>query len=201
MKLSCRGMRFLPRQPGRTLRPTYNGWKLGDTTDEPAPWRAVWSRSAWFAGGGRRGTASLLGAATHPLGAMPGGCREGRGGFRFPWIGVWSRRHCVAMPGATAAQAWIAYHGSPSPMERLSLEWLALPGTEARPLLIHHDERLNLHQPGPGALLCVAIGCLERAPYRCRRCRAPLCGGCGARGCELCGQPGSSHWLRVGHGV
>ena len=76
MKLSCRGMRFLPRQPGRTLRPTYNGWKLGDTTDEPAPWRAVWLRSVMpgmVCWGVRRGTASLLGAATHPLGAMPGG--------------------------------------------------------------------------------------------------------------------------------
>ena len=128
-------------------------------------------------------------------------CREGRGGFRFPWIGVWSRRHCVTMPGATAAQAWIAYHGSPSPMERLSLEWLALPAAEARPLLIRYNEHIDLRQLGPGAPLCVAIGCLERAPFKCRQCRAPLCGECAARGCELCGQPGSSSRLRVGHGA
>ena len=127
-----------------------------------------------------RGTASLLGAATHPLRAIPGGRVPP---FVFPGLG------CGVVGG------------SPSPMERLSPEWLALPATEARPLLIRYDERLNLHQPGPGAPLCVAIGCLERAPYRCRRCRAPLCGDCAARGCGLCGQPGSSHWLRVGHGV
>ena len=35
-------------------------------------------------------------------------CREHRGGFRFPWLGVWSRRSLVVQPGMSPADAWMA---------------------------------------------------------------------------------------------
>ena len=59
-------------------------------------------------------------------------------------------------------------------MERLSLEWLALPAAEARPLLIRYNEHIDLRQLGPGAPLCVAIGCLERAPFKCPAMQSTL---------------------------
>ena len=35
-------------------------------------------------------------------------CREQRGGFRFPWLGVWSRRSLVVQPGMSPSDAWMA---------------------------------------------------------------------------------------------
>ena len=65
MKLSCRGTRFLPRLLGRTSRLTCSGWKLGDTTDEPAP----------SCRGGSQGY------CVPPWGCLPfSGCHAGRKG-------------------------------------------------------------------------------------------------------------------------
>ena len=33
-------------------------------------------------------------------------CEQGRGGFRFPWLGVWTRRSVLAQPGASPPEVW-----------------------------------------------------------------------------------------------
>ena len=33
-------------------------------------------------------------------------CRDGRGGFNFPWIGTWTRRACIAEGESNPASAW-----------------------------------------------------------------------------------------------
>ena len=43
----------------------------------------------------------------------------GRGGFQFPFIGVWTRRAVFPRDGATVAATWNSYHGTPD--ERLDL--------------------------------------------------------------------------------
>ena len=49
-------------------------------------------------------------------------CEQGRGGFRFPWLGIWTRRSVLAQPGASPAEVWSGYHAN---LERLDLLLLA----------------------------------------------------------------------------
>ena len=53
-------------------------------------------------------------------------CHNQRGGFRFPWIGVWTRRSVLAQPGAHPVRASVAYHGDP---ERFTLAEVQAVGT------------------------------------------------------------------------
>ena len=47
-------------------------------------------------------------------------CREGRGGFQFPFVGTFAKRSIIVAAGATPAQAWHSYHQDGP--ERLSIE-------------------------------------------------------------------------------
>ena len=38
-------------------------------------------------------------------------CDGSLGGFKFPFIGTWCRRAVLVQGGASAAEAWAAYHG------------------------------------------------------------------------------------------
>ena len=40
-------------------------------------------------------------------------CSQGRGGFRFPFIGVWTRKAVFPRDGATVAATWDRYHNTP----------------------------------------------------------------------------------------
>ena len=39
-------------------------------------------------------------------------CSTRRGGFRFPWIGIWTRVAVLAQPGDQPSEAWTRYHGA-----------------------------------------------------------------------------------------
>ena len=40
-------------------------------------------------------------------------CEQGRGGFVFPWVGIWTRRAVLAFEGETPQQVWARYHATP----------------------------------------------------------------------------------------
>ena len=53
-------------------------------------------------------------------------CSHGRGGFKFPFIGVWTRRAVFPRDGATVAATWDRYHATPDEtMDLLALNMLA----------------------------------------------------------------------------
>lgn len=52
-------------------------------------------------------------------------CEHRRGGYRFPWVGMWTRRCAVVRPGASAVEAWQAYGASTATMELLQLHMVA----------------------------------------------------------------------------
>ena len=52
-------------------------------------------------------------------------CEQQRGGFRFPWLGVWTRRFAVVQPGVSPQEAWMALGNNTETMDRLVVESLA----------------------------------------------------------------------------
>ena len=52
-------------------------------------------------------------------------CEQRRGGYRFPWVGVWTRRFAVVWPGAPAVEAWQSFGASTDNMELLQLHMVA----------------------------------------------------------------------------
>ena len=53
-------------------------------------------------------------------------CSQGRGGFRFPFIGVWTRKAVFPRDGATVAATWDRYHNTPhDTLDRLQIHMLA----------------------------------------------------------------------------
>ena len=52
-------------------------------------------------------------------------CTDRRGGFQFPWVGVWNRRCLLVQEGLGPAVAWQRYHASAARLDRLALQWIA----------------------------------------------------------------------------
>ncbi|CAE7730172.1 unnamed protein product [Symbiodinium sp. CCMP2592] len=69
-------------------------------------------------------------------------CREGRGGFRFPFVGTYARRSIVVSGAVAPAQAWAEYHRSGP--ERLSFDDVFRMGSGLWPtdILPDHANRL-----------------------------------------------------------
>ena len=51
-------------------------------------------------------------------------CSENRGGFRFPWVGTWTRRGTIVVPGSSAAEAWDRHSRVEGTLDLLELEML-----------------------------------------------------------------------------
>lgn len=52
-------------------------------------------------------------------------CAEQRGGFRFPWIGCWTRRGTLVRPEATPAEAWSEHSRQEDTLDLLLVETYA----------------------------------------------------------------------------
>ena len=52
-------------------------------------------------------------------------CADRRGGFQFPWVGVWNRCCLLVQEGLGPAVAWQRYHASAARLDRLALQWIA----------------------------------------------------------------------------
>ena len=52
-------------------------------------------------------------------------CSRQQGGFRFPWLGTWTRRFVVVQPGLSPRSAWLALGDRTETMDRLVVESLA----------------------------------------------------------------------------
>ena len=52
-------------------------------------------------------------------------CEQRRGGYRFLWVGVWTRRFAVVWPGAPAVEAWQSFGANSDNMELLQLHMVA----------------------------------------------------------------------------
>ena len=66
---------------------------------------------------------------------------RGRGGFRFPWLGIWTRRSVLAQPDASPAEVWCGYYANPERLDLLLLAPLAS-GRMRADFLPEHVERL-----------------------------------------------------------
>lgn len=51
-------------------------------------------------------------------------CLEGKGGFRFPWVGTWTRRGTIVVPGSSASEAWDRCSRVEGTLDLLELEML-----------------------------------------------------------------------------
>ena len=104
--LPClRTCRYLPRRHGWTSRRTSSPcWLLGSGIP---PWcsGSPWSRS-------------FMWGPEVPCSR----CERRLGGFRFPWVGTWTRRAVVVQTGATPQSAWDAYHANPATFDLLGLQ-------------------------------------------------------------------------------
>ena len=49
-------------------------------------------------------------------------CDQGRGGFVFPWVGIWNRRGTIVPPGFTPQQAWDRHARLDASMDLLLLQ-------------------------------------------------------------------------------
>ena len=53
---------------------------------------------------------------------MPPRCDQGRGGYVFPWVGIWNRRGTIVPPGFTPQQAWDRHARLDASMDLLLLQ-------------------------------------------------------------------------------
>ena len=209
MKQSCRGTRFLPRLLGRTSRPTCSSWRLGDTTDEPAPWRAVWSRSVMpgmVCRGGPQGYCVPPGICRQSP-----GCHAGRRGASdaardavgsvFPGLGcgvVGIVLRCPAPPRLKRGLLTMAAHrlwsGLASNGWRYQLQ-------RRGPSLSATTSTLTFASWGPVPRSALPLAAWNGRLSSAGNAEHPYAGNARREDCELCGQPGSSPRLRVGHGA
>ena len=84
-------------------------------------------------------------------------CLERRGGFRFPWIGPWSRRSIVVETGHTPDEAWRRYHERPERMDAILLSAYS-PGMRARDFMPRAWDALVARvSPLPGGASTLAL--------------------------------------------
>ena len=50
-------------------------------------------------------------------------CDQGRGGFQFPWLGSWTRRACMPVPGSEPDAAWQRLLTQPEKMDKMLQLW------------------------------------------------------------------------------
>ena len=60
-------------------------------------------------------------------------CRDRVGGFRFPWIGIWTQRHVLARGGESASIVWDRYHRHHDVLDLLGIEMARSRETWLRP--------------------------------------------------------------------
>ena len=75
-------------------------------------------------------------------------CDTRRGGFKFPFVGIWTRTAVLAQMGDSAQLLWERYHGSEETFELLALQRLVSGVTRDQLVPSHVGRALSRFAPG-----------------------------------------------------